>query len=85
MGIVCHVGSAEDRKRLREKVEAEFGKLDVLVLNAAVSIHYGPMLDTSEKAWDKTFDVNLKSAFLCVKELVPLMPPGSEFPILHSR
>jgi dehydrogenase/reductase SDR family member 4 len=33
----------------------------------------GPVLDTSEKAWDKIFDVNVKSSYLLAKEVLPFL------------
>jgi dehydrogenase/reductase SDR family member 4 len=40
-GIVCDVGDAKDRSKLVEHVKAKYGKLDVLVPNAAISTHFG--------------------------------------------
>lgn len=72
-GTVCHVAKADDRRRLLDLVRNEKGTLDFLISNAAVNPSFGPMLDTPEDAWDKIFEVNVKSAFLLTKEAVPLM------------
>jgi len=72
-GLTCHVGSKDDRKKLFDLVSEKFGGLDILVSNAAVNPQYGPILQTSEDAWDKIFDINVKSAFFLCKEAVPLM------------
>jgi NAD(P)-dependent dehydrogenase (short-subunit alcohol dehydrogenase family) len=37
-----------------------FGGLDILVNNAATNPHYGPALDVEPRAYDKTFEVNLR-------------------------
>lgn len=72
-GIQCHVGSGEDRKKLFRTTIEKYGGLDILVSNAAVNPHFGKSLDCSESAWDKIFDINVKSSFLLAKEAVPLL------------
>ncbi|KAI8519737.1 Dehydrogenase/reductase SDR member 2, mitochondrial [Branchiostoma belcheri] len=51
----------------------KYGGLDILVSNAAANPAFGPMLDTTETAWDKIFDTNVKAAFFLAKEAVPHM------------
>ncbi len=46
-------------------------RLDILVSNAAVNPVYGPTLDTSEEAWDKIFEINVKATFLLAKLCMP--------------
>ncbi len=66
------VSSADDVKKLvRETVDA-FGRVDILVNNAGV-MYTKPVLETTEDEWDRTIDVNLKGAYLCSKEVAPLM------------
>lgn len=72
-GIVCHVGNANDRKKLFEEAVTKFGGVDILVSNAAVNPAVGPVLDCEEEIWDKIFDINVKSAYLLAKEAVPLI------------
>lgn len=73
IGTVCHVGNAEDRKRLFETAIEKFGKIDCLISNAAVNPEVGGITVTSEKAWDKIFDVNVKAAYLLAKEVKPFL------------
>ncbi|XP_063310693.1 dehydrogenase/reductase SDR family member 4-like [Pelobates fuscus] len=70
-GIVCHVGKEEDRKRLVTKALEEYGKIDILVCNAAVNPFVGPILETTESIWEKVFQVNVISTFLMIKLVVP--------------
>ncbi|KAL0104303.1 hypothetical protein PUN28_017200 [Cardiocondyla obscurior] len=72
-GTVCHVGKAEDRKNLFEKTKTNFGGLDILVSNAAVSPAVGSVLDSSEELWDKIFDINVKCTYLLMKESLPFL------------
>ena len=48
------------------------GRVDILVNNAGVMVSRSVM-DTTEEDWDRTIDVNLKGAYLCSKEVVPIM------------
>ncbi|CAI9715434.1 Hypothetical predicted protein [Octopus vulgaris] len=72
-GTVCHVAKPEDRKKLVEETLAKFGGLDILVNNAGINPVFGPVLDTSEDAWDKIFEANVKAPFLFCKDVAPLM------------
>lgn len=51
---------------------ARFGRIDVLVNNVGVAVPGDPATMT-ESLWDEQIDVNLKSAFLCCKALLPVM------------
>ncbi|XP_078365235.1 dehydrogenase/reductase SDR family member 4-like isoform X3 [Oculina patagonica] len=72
-GVVCHVAKPEHRKNLIKETLNHFGGIDILVSNAAANPTFGSILEVSEEAWDKIFDVNLKSAFLLAKDVIPLM------------
>ncbi|CAF3912851.1 unnamed protein product, partial [Rotaria sp. Silwood1] len=56
-GTVCHVSKSDDRKRLLDETIKTYGKLDILVSNAAISPSVGNILETTESQWDKIFDV----------------------------
>jgi len=45
-----------------------FGRLDILVNNAATNPHYGPMLDVDEPKFDKTVQVNLRGPLFWCRE-----------------
>lgn len=72
-GVACHVGNASDRKKLFDETVERFGGLDILVSNAAVNPEVGQVLDASEQAWDKIFDINVKSSFMLAKEAKPII------------
>ncbi|XP_053402154.1 dehydrogenase/reductase SDR family member 4-like isoform X5 [Mercenaria mercenaria] len=72
-GVVCHVAKKEHRQKLIEQTVNEYGGIDLLVSNAAVNPIFGPMLNSTEDAWDKIFEVNVKSTFFLIKEIVPYM------------
>jgi 3-oxoacyl-[acyl-carrier protein] reductase len=68
-------GDVSRSKDVRELVQAtvdRFGRVDILVNNAGVMVSKS-VLDTTEDDWDRTIDVNLKGAYLCSKEVAPMM------------
>lgn len=86
-GLAIHVGSSEARKKLLAAAVAASpsGRLDILVSNVAVNPVFGPMLQvTTEQAWDKVFDVNVKSHFFLVKEALPHLNEGGSVLIVSS-
>src|SRR4051794_12153186 len=73
-------GDVADPNHCRQLVETavrEFGRLDVLVNNAAYQMTFKSLDDISEAEWDKTFRTNIHSMFYLSKAAVPHMKPGS--------
>src|SRR5450759_5027077 len=68
--LAVHTGKEDECVRLVSQAVERFGKVDVLVNNAATNPYFGPMMDIDEAAWDKTFEVNLKGYFWMTRELV---------------
>ncbi|HTT48689.1 MAG TPA: SDR family NAD(P)-dependent oxidoreductase, partial [Pseudolabrys sp.] len=55
---------------LAKAVESEFGGLDVLA-NVAGYVHQGTVLDCTERDWDFSFDLNVKSMHRTIKAFLP--------------
>lgn len=72
-GVPCHVGSSADRQALVGSTLETFGGIDILVSNAAANPHMGSILECGEEAWDKIFDINVKSALMLTQLCVPHM------------
>src|SRR5581483_1657350 len=64
-------------KAMVERAIAEFGRVDILVNNAAiyaaVSPHRGPHDTIPVTDWDRMFAVNVRGTWLCCKEVTPYM------------
>ncbi|HKD07349.1 MAG TPA: SDR family oxidoreductase [Bryobacteraceae bacterium] len=71
--IVCHVGRAEDISKLVETSTLRFGRIDILVNNAATNVAQAPCLDVDEAQFDKMIEINLKSAFRLIGAIAPGM------------
>ena len=60
------------RPRAVEAYAAKVGPVDILV-NVAGYVHHGTVLDTSEKDWDFSFDLNVKSMHRTIRAFLPGM------------
>jgi NAD(P)-dependent dehydrogenase (short-subunit alcohol dehydrogenase family) len=69
LAVAAHTGKEDECLRLVATTVEKFGKVDVLVNNAATNPYFGPMLNAEMGAWDKTFEVNLKGYFWCAREV----------------
>ncbi len=69
----CHTGDLNAIETLFNMIEKTYGRLDILVNNAATNPYFGEMAGVDESAWNKTFDVNLKGPFFMIKAAIPLM------------
>jgi NAD(P)-dependent dehydrogenase (short-subunit alcohol dehydrogenase family) len=61
IAIPCHIGKREDCEALIEQTRAKWGKIDILVCNAAVNPYYGPLTGLTDEAFDKTMQSNVRS------------------------
>jgi 2-keto-3-deoxy-L-fuconate dehydrogenase len=66
------VRSVTEIEALARDVSQEFGALDILV-NCAGYVHQGTVLDCSDKDWDFSFDLNVKSMHRMIKAFLPPM------------
>jgi NAD(P)-dependent dehydrogenase (short-subunit alcohol dehydrogenase family) len=77
-GVAASVGgdvaNSADVKKMVDATVAAFGGLNILYNNAGIMMgdDDNPVA-TSEDVWDRTFDVNAKGVFLCLKHAVPAM------------
>ncbi|TPV56860.1 SDR family oxidoreductase [Aestuariibacter sp. GS-14] len=81
----CHIGDKAQLQDLVDTTRATWGKIDVLVCNAATNPVYGPLSELTDEAWDKIMDTNVKSTFwLCNMVLPGMAEAGGGSVILLS-
>ncbi|MHB8084468.1 MAG: SDR family NAD(P)-dependent oxidoreductase [Dehalococcoidia bacterium] len=71
--VAAHIGRQEDINALVSKAVAEFGKIDILVNNAATNPTMDSAIDISEKAWDSIMNLNLKGLFFLGQAVARVM------------
>ena len=60
MAITCNVGYREQCEALIDRTVGAWGRVDILVCNAAVSAHKGPIADAPDWAFEKMFNANIR-------------------------
>jgi NAD(P)-dependent dehydrogenase (short-subunit alcohol dehydrogenase family) len=63
LAVACHVGHWDELDGLVEQSYDTFGRVDVLVNNAGMSLLYPSLPEVTEAMWDKVVDLNLKGPF----------------------
>jgi hypothetical protein len=71
------IGKAAHCRALVDKAVRAFGRINVLVNNAAHQMSFNSPDEISDEEWERTFAVNISAMFYLVKAAIPCMPPGS--------
>jgi len=72
LAIPTNLAKDEEIEAMARRTLAEFGRIDILVNNAAVSAP-GSLLDVPLKHWDLVMNVNVRGVYLCTKAFLPTM------------
>ena len=81
--IQADVSNKSDVARMMAEVKAQFGQLNILVNNAGM-VAMGPVENVSEDEWDRVLNTNLKGQFLCIQEVLKIMPSGGKIVCISS-
>ena len=71
--IACNISRRNEVEALVSGSIAHYGKIDILVCNAAVNPYYGPLLDITDEAFDKIMGSNVRSNIWLCSLAVPQM------------
>lgn len=71
--IPCHIGDTEQLQNLVDRTIAEWGRIDVLVPNAAINPVYGPLQDLGDEVFDKMLITNVRVINTLCKMVLPGM------------
>ncbi|MFO8101823.1 MAG: enoyl-[acyl-carrier-protein] reductase FabL [Dehalococcoidia bacterium] len=81
--IKANVGEPDKINAMFDEIESEFGKLDILINNAASGVPR-PALELDERSWDWTMDINVRAFLLCAQRAAGLMPNGGRMVSISS-
>lgn len=81
--MACNMSDIKGIENLYQNIEKTYGKLDILVNNAAANPYFGEMASIDVGAYEKTLDVNLKGPFFMVQKAIPLMKAAGKGAILN--
>lgn len=73
IAVPCNIGRKEELTNLVDTVIAKWGRIDILVCNAAANPVLGPILNASDEAFDKIMTTNVKSVFWLANMVLPQM------------
>lgn len=73
LAVQVHVGRMDEIQNLVAKVKEEFGRIDILVNNAATNPVVESAIDISERAWDSVMNLNLKGVFFLSQAVARVM------------
>ncbi|WP_440997549.1 SDR family NAD(P)-dependent oxidoreductase [Arhodomonas sp. SL1] len=84
LGLACDVSESEQIQAMMTRIEAEYGRLDVLYNNAGVSGPLGGLLDVDPADWATVMRINLDGTFWCCRAAMPLMLAGGRGAIINQ-
>ena len=71
--VAAHNGDKAALQALAQAALDAYGKVDILVNNAATNPHFGTLLDAEDSLWQKTIEVNIMGTVWLTQAVVPLM------------
>ena len=81
--IKANVGEPEEIDRMFNEIEAKFGRLDILINNAASGVARAA-LDLDIRGWDWTMNINARAFLLCAQRAATLMTGGGKMVSISS-
>src|SRR5882757_4410521 len=83
--VACNISRRDEVEALIAGATGHYGKVDILVCNAAVNPYYGPLLDIKDEAFDKIMGSNVKSnIWLCSLAIPPMAARGKGSVVIIS-
>ncbi len=83
IALQADVGAPADVKRVISETASRLGEPDILVNNAGTTHKNKPILEVTEEEFERMFRVNVKSIYLFVREIAPVMRDGGGGVILN--
>ncbi len=73
LAVAAHNGNKEALQALIKATVDAYGRVDILVNNAATNPHFGTMLEAEDSMWQKTIEVNIMGNVWLTQAVVPHM------------
>jgi len=83
MTIASDAGNAADQKKVAEAIGREFGRLDILFINAGVAA-MAPLEKWDESGLDRSFEINFKGPFFLIQALLPVFNNPASIVLMTS-
>jgi NAD(P)-dependent dehydrogenase (short-subunit alcohol dehydrogenase family) len=80
--LACNISNKPELQELVERTRQVYGKIDILVCNAAVNPHYGATQDIPDTAFQKVIDCNIRSNHWLCQMVIPEMAERGDGAVL---
>src|SRR5262249_47562900 len=81
--ITAHNGEKAALQALAQAAVDAYGRIDILVNNAATNPHFGTLLEAEDSLWQKTIEVNIMGTVWLTQAVVPVMRSKSGGKIIN--
>jgi NAD(P)-dependent dehydrogenase (short-subunit alcohol dehydrogenase family) len=71
--VACNISNKDELERLVARTREAYGKIDILICNAAVNPHFGPSQEIPDSAFQKVLDCNIRSNHWLCQLVIPEM------------
>jgi NAD(P)-dependent dehydrogenase (short-subunit alcohol dehydrogenase family) len=82
-GFVANQAKVADTEALVQQVKAQFGRVDILFVNAGISKLFA-IEEATEEGFDEMMDINFKGAYFTLSRFIPMLPDGASVIFLSS-
>ena len=76
MTLQANLSLSQDTQSMVKEILSQMDRIDILVNMASVYLSK-PFIESNEADWDENISINLKSAYLCAKAVLPVMRSAS--------
>ncbi len=83
VGIACHIGKSAQRENLVTQTMDAFGRIDILVNNAAINPFFGPLEEIDPLIFDKIMEVNVKAPWSLSNLVLPYLKTNKKGSIIN--
>ncbi len=83
--FVADQGNLEDIETLKTEIENQFGKVDILFINAGITGTLGSIENMNSENFDNVMNINLRGAYFTLSKFIPLLNDGASVVFLSSN
>jgi len=83
--LVADQGKLEDIEVLKKAVESNYGKVDILFINAGITGILNSIENTDVENFDNVMDINFRGAYFTLSKFIPLLNEGASVVFLSSN
>jgi NAD(P)-dependent dehydrogenase (short-subunit alcohol dehydrogenase family) len=82
--FVADQANLQDTEQFRNEIEKQYGKVDVLFINAGITGTLGLIENANEENFDTVMNINFRGAYFTLSKFIPLLNDGASVVILSS-